>query len=149
MKTAAAEKLGEWIPQTALGTGYKDINRENIIHEEFVVDEYGCIWHYAHAYVGPGADEQGNLSAAYYRNHPDEFPQYFEDHPDILHVHAGSTNPNPEDISTLEEEIKALKEVLYEHSKSNEPTRDIKQSNGSVDINVDTKPKTTSKSIQK
>jgi hypothetical protein len=54
-----------------------------------------------------------------------------------------------EKINALEEEIKKLKEVLNEHSKSNEPTNDVKQSNGIDDVNVEPKSKATSKSVSK
>ena len=53
-------------------------------------------------------------------------------------------------INDLEEEIKKLKEVINnEHSKSNEPVREFKQSNGTNDVNVESKPKTNSKSVSK
>lgn len=53
-------------------------------------------------------------------------------------------------INDLEEEIKKLKEVISnEHGKSNESTREFKQSDGTIDVNVESKPKTTSKSISK
>ena len=54
-----------------------------------------------------------------------------------------------EKINALEEEIKQLKEVLYEHSKSNEPTRDIEQSNGTINVDAKPKSKTTSKPVSK
>ena len=55
-----------------------------------------------------------------------------------------------EKINALEEEIKKLKEMINnEHSKPNEPIREIKQSYGNDDGYVEPKPKTTSKSISK
>ena len=55
-----------------------------------------------------------------------------------------------EKINALEEEIRKLKEVINnEHSKSNEPTREIKQSIVNDDGNVESKPKTNGKSISK
>lgn len=52
-----------------------------------------------------------------------------------------------EKINALEEEIRKLKEVINnEHSKSNEPTREIKQSIVNDDGNVESKPKTNGKS---
>lgn len=54
-----------------------------------------------------------------------------------------------EKINALEDEIKKLKEVLYEHSKSSEPVRECDKSNGVDDVNVEPKPKTNSKSISK
>ena len=55
-----------------------------------------------------------------------------------------------EKINQLEEEIKKLKEVINnEHTKSNEPTRECNESNGTNVINVESKPKTTSKSVSK
>lgn len=51
-----------------------------------------------------------------------------------------------EKINQLEEEIKKLKEMINsEHTKSNEPINDIKQSNGTNDVNIKSKSKTTSK----
>ena len=53
-----------------------------------------------------------------------------------------------EKINALEEEIKKLKEMINsEHSKSNEPIGECNKSNGNVDGDVKSKPKTTSKSI--
>ena len=53
-------------------------------------------------------------------------------------------------INDLEEEIKKLKEVINnEHTKSNEPIRKFEQSNVIDDVNVESKPKATSKSISK
>ena len=54
-----------------------------------------------------------------------------------------------EKINQLEEEIRKLKEVLNEPTKSNEPIREFKQSNGVDDVNVKPKPKTNSKPISK
>lgn len=54
-----------------------------------------------------------------------------------------------EKINQLEEEIRKLKEVLNEPSKSNEPVDKFEQSNGVSDVNVKPKPKTNSKPIQK
>ena len=54
-----------------------------------------------------------------------------------------------EKINQLEEEIRKLKEVINdEHSESNESTRKFKQSDVSNDVNAESEPKTTSKSIQ-
>ena len=51
-----------------------------------------------------------------------------------------------EKINQLEEEIKKLKEMINnEHSKSNESTREFKQSTSIDDVNVESKSKTTSK----
>ena len=54
-----------------------------------------------------------------------------------------------EKINALEEEIKKLKEVINEHTKSNEPIRECNKSNGNVNGNVESKPKTSGKSISK
>ena len=55
-----------------------------------------------------------------------------------------------EKINQLEEEIKKLKEVINnEHTESNKPIREIKQSYGDDDVNVESKSKTTSKPISK
>ena len=55
-----------------------------------------------------------------------------------------------EKINQLEDEIKKLKEVINnEHTKSIEPTRELKQSNGVDDVDVEPKPKTTSKYVSK
>ena len=55
-----------------------------------------------------------------------------------------------EKISQLEEEIKKLKEVISnEHTKFNEPIENVKQSNSINDVDVKSKPKTTSKSISR
>ena len=54
-----------------------------------------------------------------------------------------------EKINALEEEIKKLKEVIDEHTKSNEPTRECVQPDANANGNVDTKPKAVSKSISK
>ena len=55
-----------------------------------------------------------------------------------------------EKINALEEEIKKLKEMISnEPTKSNEPIREIKQSNGDVNVNVDRKSTKYSKSISK
>ena len=55
-----------------------------------------------------------------------------------------------EKINQLEEEIRQLKEMIgNEHTKSNEPVRECDKSNGNVDGNVKSKPKTTSKSVSK
>ena len=52
-----------------------------------------------------------------------------------------------EKISQLENEVKKLKEMINnEHSKSNESARDSKQSNGTNDVNAESKPKEHSKS---
>ena len=55
-----------------------------------------------------------------------------------------------EKINALEQEIERLKEMMNnEHSKSSESIRSIKQSDEFNDVNVDTKSKTTSKSVSK
>ena len=55
-----------------------------------------------------------------------------------------------EKINQLEEEIKKLKEMINnEHTKSNESIREIDKSNVNVNGNVESKSKTTSKSITK
>ena len=54
-----------------------------------------------------------------------------------------------EKINQLEEEIKKLKEVLNEHTKPISTTRECVKSNDNVDEYVDTKSKTTTKSISK
>ena len=55
-----------------------------------------------------------------------------------------------EKINALEEEIKKLKEMINnEHSKSNEPVREFKQSNGNANVNDEPQSKTTNKSISK
>ena len=55
-----------------------------------------------------------------------------------------------EKINQLEEEIKNLKEMINsEHSKSSEPVRECNKSDGFDDVNVKSKPKTTSKSISR
>ena len=54
-----------------------------------------------------------------------------------------------EKINALEEEIKKLKEVINEHTKSIEPTRELIKSDDDVNVNVKPKSKTTSKSISK
>lgn len=55
-----------------------------------------------------------------------------------------------EKINQLEEEIKSLKEMINnEHTKFNEPVGEIKQSNVNVDVNVESKPKKSSKSVSK
>ena len=55
-----------------------------------------------------------------------------------------------EKINALEEEIKKLKEMINnEHSKPNEPIGECNKSNGNVDGDVESKSKTTSKSIPK
>ena len=55
-----------------------------------------------------------------------------------------------EKISMLENEIRELKEMIgNEYTKSDEPIRNSDQSNGTFNVNVDTKSKTTSRSIQK
>lgn len=55
-----------------------------------------------------------------------------------------------EKINALEQEIERLKEMMNnEYDKSNEPTRSIKQSNEFDDVNVESKSKTTSKSVSK
>ena len=55
-----------------------------------------------------------------------------------------------EKINALEEEIKKLKEMINnEHSESNSTTRECKQSNVDVDRDVESKSKTSSKSISK
>lgn len=53
-------------------------------------------------------------------------------------------------ISELEEEIKKLKEMVNnEHSKSNEPIRELNESNVNANGDVESKPKTNGKSISK
>ena len=55
-----------------------------------------------------------------------------------------------EKISQLEDEVKKLKEMIKdEYAKPNEPTREIKQSNGNDDGNVKSKSETNGKSISK
>ena len=55
-----------------------------------------------------------------------------------------------EKITQLEEEIKKLKEMVNnEPTESDESIRKFKQSNGINDVNVESKSKTTSKSISK
>lgn len=55
-----------------------------------------------------------------------------------------------EKINALEQEIERLKEMMNnEYDKSNESTRSIKQSNEFDDVNVESKSKTTSKSVSK
>lgn len=55
-----------------------------------------------------------------------------------------------EKINQLEEEIKKLKEVIdNEHSKSNGTIRKFEQSNEPTNVNVDTKSKTSNKSVSK
>ena len=55
-----------------------------------------------------------------------------------------------EKISALEEEIRKLKEVIQnEHTKPNESVGEIDKSNGDANGNVESKSKTTSKSISK
>lgn len=55
-----------------------------------------------------------------------------------------------EKINALEQEIERLKEMMNnEYVKSNEPTRSVKQSNEFDDVNVESKSKTTSKSVSK
>ena len=55
-----------------------------------------------------------------------------------------------EKINQLEEEIKKLKEMINnEHTKSDEPIRKCNKSDGNDDVDVEPKPKTTSKSISK
>ena len=54
-----------------------------------------------------------------------------------------------EKINQLEDELKSLKEVLNEYTKSNGTTNDIKQSDGINDVNVKSNAKTTSKPISK
>ena len=50
-------------------------------------------------------------------------------------------------ISELEEEIKKLKEVVNEHTESTSTTKQFIKSNEFTDVDVESKPKTTSKSI--
>lgn len=55
-----------------------------------------------------------------------------------------------EKIDELEKEIKKLKEMMKnEYSKSSEPIRECEQSNGTNDVHVEPKPKTSGKSISK
>lgn len=55
-----------------------------------------------------------------------------------------------EKINALEEEIKKLKEMINnEPTKSNGTTRELEQPNELVDVNVEPKPKTSSKSVSK
>lgn len=55
-----------------------------------------------------------------------------------------------EKINALEEEIRKLKEVISnEHTKSDEPVRECNKSNGTNDVNVKPKSKTTSESVSK
>ena len=55
-----------------------------------------------------------------------------------------------EKINQLEEEIKKLKEMMNsEHTKSNESTREFKQSSSINDVNVESKSKTTGKQFSK
>lgn len=54
-----------------------------------------------------------------------------------------------EKINALEEEIRKLKEVLNEHTKSIEPIRECNKPNDNANGNVEPKSKTSSKSISK
>ena len=54
-----------------------------------------------------------------------------------------------EKINQLEEEIRKLKEVINEHTKPISTDGECIKSNGNVDRDVETKSKTTSKSISK
>ena len=55
-----------------------------------------------------------------------------------------------EKINQLEEEIKKLKEVINnESAKSNEPVGNVKQSNITTNVDVESKPKTTCKPVSK
>lgn len=55
-----------------------------------------------------------------------------------------------EKINALEEEIKKLKEMINnEPTKSNGTTRELEQSNEPTDVNVESKSKTTSKSVSR
>lgn len=55
-----------------------------------------------------------------------------------------------EKISELEEEIRKLKEVISnEYSKSDEPTREVKQPDGNVNRNADRQPTTNSKPVSR
>ena len=54
-----------------------------------------------------------------------------------------------EKINQLEEEIKKLKEVINEHTKPIESIRECNESNDNVDGNVESKSKTSSKSVSK
>lgn len=54
-----------------------------------------------------------------------------------------------EKINALEEEIRKLKEEMYEHKQLNEPIRECKQPDVVDDVNVEPKSKTTSKSVPK
>lgn len=54
-----------------------------------------------------------------------------------------------EKINALEEEIKKLKEVINEHTKSIEPIRECDKSDVNVNGNVESKSKASSKSISK
>ena len=55
-----------------------------------------------------------------------------------------------EKINALEEEIKKLKEMINnEPTKSNKPNDEFEQSNGIINVNVESKSKTNGKSISK
>ena len=55
-----------------------------------------------------------------------------------------------EKINALEEEIKKLKEMINnEPKKSNKPNDEFEQSNGIINVNVESKSKTNGKSISK
>lgn len=54
-----------------------------------------------------------------------------------------------EKINQLEEEIRSLKEVLYEHSKSNKPAGDVEQPISTDDVDAEPKPKANGKSVPK
>ena len=54
-----------------------------------------------------------------------------------------------EKINQLEEEIRKLKEELYEPTKSNEPISNVKQSDGSNDVNVEPKSETDSNTVSR
>lgn len=55
-----------------------------------------------------------------------------------------------EKINALEDEIKKLKEMINnESTKPSESIRECNKSNGTDDVNVESKPKTTSKSVSK
>ena len=70
-----------------------------------------------------------------------------------LYQYVGSINPDIKVVRNNEitiEEIKKLKEMVNnEHNKSNGTTRSIKQSNESIDVNVESESKTSGKSVSK
>lgn len=58
-------------------------------------------------------------------------------------------DPKDKKINDLEEQIKKLKEEMYELSKPNEPTRELEQPDVNANGNAKPKPKTNDKPISK